>query len=165
MIPIIQTRHEAIISATCKYYSIDRDELLQKSQKMEVVYHRRICMYLIRKESGLALSSIGERFHMSGENVRICVDTIECQKDVYKWVTNDLINIIKLSEVMAYTMEQLQLLEAAIAQGTKEVQYGDKRVVYRDLQEMETIRDNMRKELGLDKNRGKGIFVSFNKGL
>lgn len=98
MTPIVQTRHEAIINATCNYFSIERKELFQKSQKMEVVYHRRVCMYLLRQETGLALNSIGERFHMTGENVRICVDIIESQKDVYKWVSNDINNIKKLSE-------------------------------------------------------------------
>lgn len=66
---------------------------------------------------------------------------------------------------MAYTIEQLQQLEAAIAQGTKEVQYGDKRVVYRDLPEMESLREKMRMELGLHKNNKQGVFVSFNKGF
>lgn len=66
---------------------------------------------------------------------------------------------------MAYTIEQLQQLEVALAQGVKEVQYGDKRVVYRDLSEMEVLRAKMRYELGLDKGNRRGFFVSFNKGL
>lgn len=46
-----------------------------------------------------------------------------------------------------YTQEQLDALNAAIAQGVKEVYYGDKRVVYRSLAEMLQIRTLMVKQL------------------
>jgi len=42
-----------------------------------------------------------------------------------------------------YTQAQLDALNAAIATGSKEVYYGDKRVVYRDLAEMIQIRNDM----------------------
>jgi len=46
-----------------------------------------------------------------------------------------------------YTQEQLDAINAAIAQGVKEVYYGDKRVVYRSLAEMLQIRTLMVKQL------------------
>ena len=53
---------------------------------------------------------------------------------------------------MGFTREQLDILEAAIAQGALDVNYGDKRVTYRGLNEMLRTRDLMKKELGLSGN-------------
>jgi len=55
---------------------------------------------------------------------------------------------------MAYTQTQLDALEEAIAEGALTVQYQDKRVTYRSLAEMETIRAAMRRALGLEANSG-----------
>lgn len=70
---------------------------------------------------------------------------------------------------MGFTREQLGILEAAIAQGALDVNYGDKRVTYRSLNEMMRIRDLMKKELGLDGNSGaknsNRRFATHGKGL
>ena len=50
---------------------------------------------------------------------------------------------------MAWTQEHLDALNAAIATGAREVWYGDKRVAYRDMNEMLTIKDMIIRELGL----------------
>lgn len=50
---------------------------------------------------------------------------------------------------MAYTTEQVDTLEAAIAQGAKRVQYADKTVEYRSLSEMIELLGIMKTELGL----------------
>jgi len=49
-----------------------------------------------------------------------------------------------------FTQEQLTALEAAIASGTLEVYYGDKKVKYQTITEMLKARDIIRKALGLD---------------
>ena len=64
-----------------------------------------------------------------------------------------------------YTLEMLAALELAIAQGAKEVYYGDKRVSYRDLAEMLQIRNIMRAELGITNNFNRRKFAEHNKGL
>ena len=64
---------------------------------------------------------------------------------------------------MAYTQQQLDTLNDAIAQGALEVWYGDKKVIYRSLADMRSIRDEMLSELGLAKNN-KRRFASFTKG-
>jgi hypothetical protein len=64
---------------------------------------------------------------------------------------------------MAYTQQQLDTLTDAIAQGALEVWYGDKKVVYRSLKDMRSIKDEMKAELGLSKNN-KRRFASFTKG-
>lgn len=66
---------------------------------------------------------------------------------------------------MAWTTEQLEALEAAIATGTKQVMYGNKLVMYNSLSEMLQLRDLMKKELGLIKPNAGRKFGEFNKGL
>lgn len=68
---------------------------------------------------------------------------------------------------MPFTIEQLNTLEAAIAQGATTVKYADKEVTYRSMDEMFRLRDLMRSELGLngtDPNKNRVVFASFDKG-
>lgn len=66
---------------------------------------------------------------------------------------------------MAFTQEQLDALEEAIAQGVTTVAYGDKRVEYRSLQDMIRLRDMMRKDLGQVTAGGTTVLPKFSKGL
>jgi hypothetical protein len=68
---------------------------------------------------------------------------------------------------MAFTENDLIVLEKAIAQGATRVKYADKEVEYRSLADMMIIRDSIRNELGLNgtlpnPNRH---FASFDKGI
>ena len=66
---------------------------------------------------------------------------------------------------MAYTQQQLDLLDAAIAQGALKVEYADKKVEYRSLSEMLQIRNLMATELGkISKNSGRK-FAEYHSGL
>lgn len=65
---------------------------------------------------------------------------------------------------MAYTTEQLNALDAAIAEGALTVKYQDKMVTYRSLDEMMRIRKLMRDELGLNGSSRGRTFASFSKG-
>ena len=65
---------------------------------------------------------------------------------------------------MAYTIEQLTALEAAIAEGALTVKYQDKLVQYRSLDEMIRIRKLMRDDLGLNGTSGGRRLASFSKG-
>lgn len=59
----------------------------------------------------------------------------------------------------SFTQDQLNSLEAAIADGALKVKYSDKEVEYRSLEEMFKIRDTMRNALGLNKScKSKGLF-------
>jgi hypothetical protein len=66
---------------------------------------------------------------------------------------------------MAYTVEQVATLEAAIAQGATSVQYADKKVEYRTLADMRSVLNDMKNELGLLTGKKRRFFPSFNKGL
>lgn len=63
---------------------------------------------------------------------------------------------------MAYTSEQLTALENAIAEGVLKVEYGDKKVEYRSLNEMIRIRDIIKQALGDGKPRR--TYAAFSKG-
>lgn len=65
-----------------------------------------------------------------------------------------------------YTTEQYNTLTAAIATGALEVEYGDKKVKYRTLAEMYTVKKEMEKELGLNQRNPSGkVYATFTKGL
>lgn len=65
----------------------------------------------------------------------------------------------------SYTQEQLSALEAAVAQGVLTVEYGDKKVTYRSLNEMLRLIDMMRKDIGVSPKNGGKKFAQFDKGL
>ncbi len=66
---------------------------------------------------------------------------------------------------MAFTQAQLDALESAIAQGALEVQYSDKRVRYRSLDEMLRLRDAMRRDLGLISAGASRVIPGYKSGL
>lgn len=60
---------------------------------------------------------------------------------------------------MAFTIEQYETLNAAIAQGALTVEYGDKKVQYRSLDEMIRIRNIIAQELGLTSKTNRKVAV------
>lgn len=55
-----------------------------------------------------------------------------------------------------WTMEQLEALEKAIAEGVRRVKYQDKEVEYRDLKDMLALANTMRAALCPDSGSGGG---------
>lgn len=66
---------------------------------------------------------------------------------------------------MAWSQDQLTKLEDAIALGALEVQYQDKKVTYRSLDEMMKLRDRIRESLGQVSTNSKRSYYRTNKGL
>lgn len=68
-----------------------------------------------------------------------------------------------------YTLEQYNTLKAAVAQGALMVQYADKRVQYRSLDEMLSILKMMEAELGIGSGavtfQGTRRVAQFDKGI
>lgn len=60
---------------------------------------------------------------------------------------------------MAFTASQLEALEEAIAAGVRTVTYADRSVTYASLQEMLTLRSQMKKELAVASNTGQSRWV------
>jgi hypothetical protein len=65
---------------------------------------------------------------------------------------------------MAWTIEEYEALDRAIAQGVTQVMYGNKIVIYRSLNEMMQLRNAMREELGLN-TAPRRLFAKHSKGL
>lgn len=66
---------------------------------------------------------------------------------------------------MAFTQENLDTLNEAIATGARSVRYGDKQVDYKTLDEMLRARAIMQQELGLITPASKKFYSHHNKGL
>lgn len=62
---------------------------------------------------------------------------------------------------MAYTASQLAALEEAIASGANTVQYQDRRVTYRTLEEMRSLRDEMAVELGVSADASRSVAFGY----
>ncbi len=66
---------------------------------------------------------------------------------------------------MAFTQTDYDALEQAIKSGVRSVQYNDRRVDYRDFEEMIALREMMARELGLKTGGIKKTVGKFSKGL
>lgn len=68
-----------------------------------------------------------------------------------------------------YTQDQYDALVAAIAQGVKKVEYSDKKVEYRSLEDMKSLKNDMEACLGIgaaaDPKQGKRRVALFSKGV
>jgi len=65
----------------------------------------------------------------------------------------------------SWTQAQLDTLEAAIASGTKRVEYQNRSVTYHSLAEMMKLRDKMREALGKDTSKPRRTFTHYSDGL
>lgn len=65
---------------------------------------------------------------------------------------------------MAYTLEQYEALQGAIAAGELSVRERDRSVTYRSIDEMLRVLRLMQNELGLNNNDGGRRLASFSKG-
>ena len=66
---------------------------------------------------------------------------------------------------MAWSSDDLEKIEAAIAEGALRVKYKDKEVEYRSLREMLQVRDLIKASIGGKKTRGTRLKAEFDKGL
>jgi hypothetical protein len=66
---------------------------------------------------------------------------------------------------MAWTTTDLEKLERAMATGARRVKFGDVEQEFRSLTEMRSLRDEMRKELGLVSSGSRRVYPEFDKGL
>lgn len=68
--------------------------------------------------------------------------------------------------IITYTLEQYTAISNAIAEGVTEVSYGDKKIVYRNLEEMLRIQSLMYSQLfpATNKNNGRRYFGT-SKGI
>lgn len=70
---------------------------------------------------------------------------------------------------MAFTLADVAAIEAALSRGELSVQYDNRRVTYRSIEELASIRDRMIRELGPDASsttrRPKQVYLVGGKGF
>jgi hypothetical protein len=69
---------------------------------------------------------------------------------------------------MAFTLADVAAIEAALSRGELSVQYDNRRVTYRSIEELAAIRDRMIRELGPDVSttrRPKQVYLVGGKGF
>ena len=85
---------DRIIDCVCKYYSVNKDDLVGKRKNKEIVEPRQICMYLICEMLDLPLVSIGQIFggrdHTTVIHAREKVSDLIKENNRIKVTVNDL---------------------------------------------------------------------------
>ena len=85
---------ESILDAVCKYFSVEKDDLLGKKKNKEIVEPRQIAMYLIYDMLDLPLTSIGQFFggrdHTTVMHAREKVTQLIKNNNRIKVIVNDL---------------------------------------------------------------------------
>lgn len=66
---------------------------------------------------------------------------------------------------MAWTQDQLDAIEEAIASGTLEVQYADKKVTYRSLTDLLRTRELIKNSLSQTSGNSARVYPTLSKGL
>ena len=66
---------------------------------------------------------------------------------------------------MAYTQQQLNAINEAIAIGATTVKYGDKEITYRSLSEMKRIKAEMETDLGIGTKTISRKFAEYGRGF
>lgn len=87
--------------------------------------------------------------------------SVESRRSCDLWETAFQFTLIS----MAWKIEDLEILEKAIATGAKSVQFTDRKVERFELADLLKIRDLIKKELGLVSGGGGRIYAGFSKGL
>lgn len=66
---------------------------------------------------------------------------------------------------MAFTTQQIEALERAIAEGVTSVQYQDKKVTYASIDDMIKALNLMKQQLGLTNKQAGRVYMEHSKGL
>ena len=87
-----------LLEAACIYWNVDMEYLKQKSDKQVIVYRRKLLYYLIRKETALSLRDVSDLFDFANsEPVRKAVEEIETTKNIYRAISSDLDQLLKIA--------------------------------------------------------------------
>jgi chromosomal replication initiation ATPase DnaA len=88
---------EAVIRATCQYFEITEDELINTSKKKNPVEVKRLCIYLIMKNSDLKDYAVAERFGITRTPVNDGVEIIDTHKKIYRQTSDNLREIAAIA--------------------------------------------------------------------
>jgi len=86
-----------IIDCVCKYFSVEKDDLLGKKRNKEIVEPRQICMYVMCEMLDLPLTSVGEIFgkkdHTTVIHARDKVSELIKENNRIKVIVSDIKNM------------------------------------------------------------------------
>lgn len=85
---------DAIAAAAAEYYGVTEKYLLNSSSR-DMVRPRQLCFYLVYKNADLSSYLIGQRFNRTRNPVDYGISLIDAQKNIYRQVLVDLVNIAK----------------------------------------------------------------------
>jgi chromosomal replication initiator protein len=94
--PCIQNKD--VVEVISEFYEIDKEELIKKGRKKEVVYPRQIAMYLLRKDMNMSYPGIGKYF--SGRDHTTALHA-------YEKINKELEHNERLKEEIGFLREKL----------------------------------------------------------
>lgn len=74
---------ENVIKAACQHFEISEDDFITAKRVSTIVNLRRICIYLIMKNTDLRDYAVAERFRISRTQVNHGNDIIDLRKGIY----------------------------------------------------------------------------------
>lgn len=85
---------EKILEIVAKYYKLNKNEIIGKSRRQEIVLARQICMWMIRNLTNSSYKEIGKIFKGKDHSTVIAsIDKIDYQMKINETVKNALKNI------------------------------------------------------------------------
>lgn len=91
-------QNKNVIDVIAEFYEIDKEELISKGRKKEVVYPRQIAMYLLRQELNMSYPGIGKYF--SGRDHTTALHA-------YEKIKKELVVNERLREEISFIRERL----------------------------------------------------------
>lgn len=91
-------QNKNVIDVISEFYEIDKEELIKKGRKKEVVYPRQVAMYLLRKELNMSYPGIGKYF--SGRDHTTALHA-------YEKISRELKENERLKEEIGFLREKL----------------------------------------------------------
>ena len=93
---------ERILEATCKYYDVTEQELIQSSTDTETVHRRKILVTLTRHNTGMSYKKIANKVGLKAHNwVMSMVQEVESGQFIYRQISDDMKNIMLIVDSLA----------------------------------------------------------------
>lgn len=101
---------QIIADNVCRHFNISLANLKSKSRKKRLVYARQVFCYLGYQHTEAYLSTIGKFLNRTHCNVLYSVNTIEYQRNFYKYMQEDINIIINSDIAMPFIPENINLM-------------------------------------------------------
>lgn len=102
--PVVSTPNvERIIRAACAYFDCTEEELLLRSSETYIAYRRKLCFFLIKRQTvSVSYSRIAKRFKLADPwHISKCIAEVETQQEIYPQTARDLKAILEISNNLA----------------------------------------------------------------